>query len=1585
MMERKAWMQGSSTGWKVALLVAIGGLSFANFGWRPDDATAQQIQLRGRFQIGGVANQPDSESTDGVFLPQDRDATRQLERAKQLLEEDRYSDAATLLDDILKRGEDYFFKPEDSKQVHRSLKMEAQRLIGKMPPEGLKAYELLFGSRAEQMLGEAATEGDTAKLESVARRFFHTPAGYQATLLLGRRYLDYSQPLAAAFCFQRLLDTPHAASQFEPGLSVLTALSWQRGGMTDRAGEVLVALRKQNPKATVRLGPTKIPAFPDSKTAVTWLQSTLGNPTRVKSSDLEQWAMNRGNPSRNSIGSGGIPLLNPRWRVSTTNHPTLEKTLVEARKRFAEDGIPSLPVMQPLAIGNLVLMRTPREVLAVDFVTGKRLWPIRTSDSAWGTRTNSETPMLGVQGVESQHNSWLTDRFWSDATQGTMSSDGTRLFLIQDSVDRADRRNNADNRFGGQFELAKPYNRLTACELQTQGKLKWQVGGPLGEDEPQLAGAFFLGPPLPLQGKVYALAEINGEIKLCVLDAETGRLEWSQQLAVVEQSIMQDSVRMLAGCTPSFADGVLVCPTTAGAVVAVDTTNRSLLWAFQYPRSPQHVMRANFFGVPQGGNGNNERWSDSAVIIADGRVIVSPLESDDLQCLSLVDGKPLWKTARSENLFIGGVQGGKVILVGKRGVNALRLADGKPAWKKPIELPDAALPSGRGYLSGNEYYLPLTTAEVVRIDLPSEKISFRAKSRTGSIPGNLVCFRGEVISQGVDYLESFFQLEPLEKRIAEALAKDPDNAWALAHRSEIALSGRELTPAQLEQAVTDIRRAYSTEPSPFTRDLLVEAFTTALAQDFGKYQSLAAELEPLVRFDQERSKYLRVIAAGLHGQGKTSDALDAYLRLAELQLPLDGELDDVEPKRKVRRDRWIRANVNELITAASAEERAKIDAVINARLELAAAERGPKLLRSFLSYFADHPTADRARELLVEQTSGPTVLLEREQLLRRLEQSTDAARRKDAAIRLAALLRDAGQEQAALSYYRRLEKEFGSAPLIDGKSVKAMLDALPAESLLRRAATRPAGLPAGEVLVERGNSRAARNTSYGPAFLPIEFRGPRGPFFDDLAVGYQPNGDLVGRDGWGTDRFRLALNEGQRGYGAVVVNSACVAGDGHLLVLCTGNQVMGIDTLRSADGSTSRILWRENIGDVNAGNQYFDNGGRARISIRGRNSGRGSPISCLGPVNASGVVVQRGREVSALDPLTGKPLWTRQVDAINCDIFGDEEIVIVAPPAGGDSKVLVLRASDGNLLGTCTLPPANLRWMAFGRHLLVQAQTGDGKLQLKLIDPWGNRDVWSQTFSADVKSTVVDDDTIAIMQRDGRFVMISLADGRITVDEKLTAERNLENIYVIRSAEQDVLVVSRPADARHSSRPRRTVQQHLDGVSPIVTGRVYAFDRATGKSQWAVPGGVEEHGLILSQPSELPVLIFMRTLIEVDSSGSQNQRGSILCIDKRTGRPIYEDDNLPQNVGTFDVATHFDDKTIALSVHQQSWTLKFTGKPIAPEPPYGAGLFDNPKVDLQSTVEGALQKATEPERGPVHINRDPFAPGPGPKPVNPPK
>ena len=224
--------------------------------------------------------------------------------------------------------------------------------------------------------------------------------------------------------------------------------------------------------------------------------------------------------------------------------------------------------------------------------------------------------------------------------------------------------------FGGMREAIDTVtNQLAAYELRSQGKVKWKVGGSDKRDfdiEPKLAGVYFLGAPLPLDGLLYVLAERPKDqaVYLVVLDAKTGKLQWQQQLVATVDSNMngfQESYRRLTGATPSFADGVLVCPTSAGAVVAVDLATHKLLWGYDYPQGQvgpsQNMMAMRFvmgngFPVPSYAG---DRWADATATIVDGRVLFTPVEGEQpLYCLSLIDGKLLWKVEqRGDNVYIG--------------------------------------------------------------------------------------------------------------------------------------------------------------------------------------------------------------------------------------------------------------------------------------------------------------------------------------------------------------------------------------------------------------------------------------------------------------------------------------------------------------------------------------------------------------------------------------------------------------------------------------------------------------------------------------------------------------------------------------------------------------------------------------------------------------------------------------------------------------------------------------------------------------------------------------------------------------------
>ncbi|HJS06821.1 MAG TPA: PQQ-binding-like beta-propeller repeat protein, partial [Pirellulales bacterium] len=1014
---------------------------------------------------------------------------------------------------------------------------------------------------------------------------------------------------------------------------------------------------------------------------------------------------------------------------------------------------------------------------------------------------------------------------------------------------------------------------------------------------------------------------------------------------------------------------------------------RSLLWGYQYPRTAEQerlvqqrmAMGWNVNGAMTMPVSPGSHWSDGNVVIADGRVFVTATESDQLHCLNLMDGKELWSKKRDGGLYVAAVGDGRVLVVREDRVELLKTTADQPAsvWTQTL---GASRPSGRGFYSGNFYYLPLSSAEVVKIDLAKGDITARARSRNGVVPGNLICYQGYVISQGVDSLDKYFQIGPLRKRVDEALAANPADPEALAWRGEIALDD-----GDLEKAVQDLRTAFGYRPPADarpeylnrleaerlrTRGLLIDALTASLRADFADNRASLAELEAMIETDEERGAYLRVLAAGLQSEGKTSEALDAYLKLADLK-PAGNELEEVEDGRAVLRERWIGARLEELWNSTSESGRTAIDAALAARL--AAAEEAESAansqetradrLRRFLKAFAFHPLADTAREKLLAQLGDAESALEREQLLMRLEKSSDRRRAGAAVARLASLYESASRIQEAAIYYRKLQNELADVECLEGKTGKELVAALPADHKVRHAMQGGDPWPVG--LVEAKEPRplsGSRNQGY-QQYWNVELRGDLGPFFKGRSVQLdQSMFQLVGRDELGRESFRMTLNEASQyrnyfyGYNA---NYAVV--DGHLLVINTGFQVLAINTLRPENRARA-VVWREDLMDVVQlqMQQMMGFGGFNNVQNQnpwgqrrmGALSFGSQPAPVIGPVIDGGLAILRGRELSFVDALTGQPLWVRQNVPPESDIYGDAEVLIVA--AGGNSaadasagspsgrsssnreEALVLRTRDGELIAKVKVPPPERRWAMHGRNLLTWHERGRTR-QLVLKDLWADKEINLGSYPGNSRGTTVGGDAVAIYDASGKFVVHSLVDGSKLLEAAVEPDDKLHNIYVQQTDSQYLLISNRPRMASGSARTQyqpAIADPYGDGFnSGLVCGRVYAFDRKTGESQWQIPALVDMHGYIASQGPDLPVLVFVR------QAQSDNQmKISMLCLDKKTGRAVYQKDNINGQAYAFEAVGSPDERTVTLQIPGQTIALSFTDQPVAPEPPYQAGI-----------------------------------------------
>ena len=290
-------------------------------------------------------------------------------------------------------------------------------------------------------------------------------------------------------------------------------------------------------------------------------------------------------------------------------------------------------------------------------------------------------------------------------------------------------------------------NRLVALDTR-RGSTVWSIGGTEGEDEPRLAGAYFLGAPLVDDGRLYVLVELDGDVRLCMLDAASGRLEWSQRVAQPAELISSDPTRRLAASSPSLGEGVLVCPTSAGTVAAVEPATRTLRWGFTYPRFQPLIGHYRPVVPPDQG-----RWLDATAIIADGRALITPVDSDQCYCLDLADGRELWSLGRGESWFIACVHEKKVVLVGRHEITAVGLDHRKPVWKPSrVALPGDSAPSGRGLYAGRRYWLPTTDKQLLEINLDDGRITAHP---TDEVLGNLVSSHGRLIVQSLDAVRQF--------------------------------------------------------------------------------------------------------------------------------------------------------------------------------------------------------------------------------------------------------------------------------------------------------------------------------------------------------------------------------------------------------------------------------------------------------------------------------------------------------------------------------------------------------------------------------------------------------------------------------------------------------------------------------------------------------------------------------------------------------------------------------------------------------------------------------------------------------------
>ena len=1150
----------------------------------------------------------------------------------------------------------------------------------------------------------------------------------------------------------------------------------------------------------------------------------------------------------------------------------------------------------------------------------------------------------------------LMGTLFENSTIGTLSTDHTFVYAIDDlSVPPPYGYNPYMVQQGNMGEIRKyvTQNILMAFNLEQNGKLAWQLGG---SEDPQFSDSHFLGAPVAVGGKLYVLNEKNptggapnnvnaaeAELRLVCIDptkrtAHGGAaiVEPIQLLGMVQppNRVAYDISRRTSAVHLAFGEGILVCPTNAGEVFGVDLMSRALVWSYPY-RDAAHVapfqtnMNGPFFGgpgmpaqrppVPLGGSALGN-WKSAPPAIAEGKVVFTAPDASAVHCINLRDGKPIWKSAQKEgDLYLAGVYGGKVLIVGKNSIRALSLANGSQLWT----ITTGDVPSGQGVASKDIYYLPLSKGEIlaVNIDRGTIKAHNRAAGDAAKTPpGNLVFYEGAVLSLTPTDVVAYPQLAARLDEASIALRTDPDNLEKLTNHGELLLKD-----GQVQAAVVDLEKvvARKTEGALGQRakDRLYEALTDLLQVNFNanadKYLGVYRELCDAANGDQERqvrqAKYFRIVGQGREAQGNLVEAFRMYKDFGALPIhsTTGGVADLDDPSHKVPTNVWLRGRISAMIAKADAKQRAPLEAKIADEWKAVKAKKDLEAIRSFVGMFDVPFTVGReARLHLAEaiiERNDKTAFLEAEM---NLEQLLTPSLRDDPAIggralATLALLEQkkgtAGAVETAAGYYRELAQRFAKAVVKDGKTGEDLFNELPPKIFLpylQQPRSPWDGVPIGARKMGPGGFTGSVQFMLSPT-------GDLSPFARQHRLEFDTSNayntevrlvDIVAR----RDRWKQPLgqvgNTNSQGFPALYQNNLNVPYGpnarhrvyhikGHLIVAQIGL------TAFCFDGDSGKVLWKVPLAANMANQGNFtvqaiggDAEGNPHLTAFFPNFGqqRQLTVGQIGAVEASYVAIVNHEGLIVHDPLHDAVLWKKSdVDATS-QIFGDAEYLFLL--GGGEGDALrhgqVLRAIDGAMLAKVPDfgPVYHDRIRIMGRRILATGAGTPGKsgLTLRLYDIIEGKNVWSKNFDASASVLRTEDPALTgVIDGKGNVTVLNAETGAVVLTGnalhgKIGPEdfKGLHHPLLLADSERFYIALNKPLDGTkvgmsHNNFSNGLRCQPTNGWVLALhrkdgTVKVKGQDRPFKKGDFAWHSfmPLDHQMMIVEQFEQLPVLLF---------------------------------------------------------------------------------------------------------------------------------
>lgn len=1516
-------------------------------------------------QFGGQFPMPNDRTPEQSLLerlPREPQVLADISAARALLTAGDYEAAIDALQSLIEHGED-FFEIEMEKPSGSALG-RVESLLREMPSEAIETYRRRYEPLAAQRLAAARARDDLTELLEIVRTYPLTLAATEAAQAAGDLAFDQGETALAARIWERLLLDLAPGPQRTAALIEISR-AWTLAGQPESAATSVSELSTLTQTSPIEYE-GKLLAPPATGDA-TWLNKVFGPVAPLVPQRTNDWHMGGGHPRRWGHGPLVSPLQRDSWVYplidqydvfsrkpgdeAEERHQKFETMLRNLETKYLRNAalkITPMLVGSPLVDGETVLVQGLGSVKALDARTGQLKWSgvVKDDTFLYFAERNYDDSNERLVDI------FLAQRTWLNQTGASLASDGRQVYSISGTGMVGVQRPNLFMPNRGQptrNELTPPSdNRLITYDIQS-GRLKWEVGGPsvavqvdengpLTGESKRLAGAFFMGAPLPVDGQLFILAEHRGQIRLFSLSPETGETDWSLPLLNPDSPIAFDETRRMYGLSPSYAGGLLICPTGEGVVVAIDPLLRRVAWIHQYqPRSVimndrvMLMMRfqprsRNESGLPMDSMLRARRWFDVSPVLIAGRILLPAPESNQLYCLDMETGKPLWSLERKDGLFVAACTERHCLIAGERNIQAFRLSDGKPAWSQEIPTP-----TGRGIVSGGQYLLPVATNEILAIDMKTGRILARSPidPARNYNAGSLVAAGDRLLMQTASELIGLRPLSEMSREIASNLNVPDTRALALAEQGELLLiQGRE------PEAVALLKESLQLQDSVPTRRLLVWSLLDRLKFESAGSLGLIDELKKTAIDPDQKRLVNRLFAEGLEKSGESLAAFRAYLDLVDDINPGD-ELMEIAVNHRVRDDRWLRGRLTQLHSLANDSLRQQMRQALSEKY--AAEPEPPQKLR-----FAHVVGIDLAPQLHLELALANRLdQFMGQRVLWTLSESRDLTLRGPAVARL--LQNELSQRRTLFISHLvdELQHELASVECEPGVTGAALLERIQKNSqtsiLLQKmeqraslpsVTPRPAGLSA--VLHPRD------------VFPVVGAR--RGPYTDwMMSVEQGPSPQIQITDGSG--RNRNSPHHGEPG--EMRQNSLRYAQtDPQLVLLAFRDRFLVTSPMDS--GNHPRLIGI--FADPNPAND------RAMLNLRlapGLRNNASPPLGNVGPLTFDTLCYQSGEDLLAVLPYSmtaaksPRIQWRRSGTPVGSEICADADFVVLTPPPL--DRLIVYRTADGAQLAERRMPPGRVdrKQADWGRLVLLsrieKADAAHPERQTwAMYDPVSDKEVWNQAFPKGTLWTPVNGSDLAFLEPDGTLQLLDDQTGKTLWSVSLPAQSVAPHEFAVHTDEERIYV--------HTWHPMSSGQDPImeeisskNGSITLVNGLAVALERRTGQILWSRP--MEQQLFHGNVPAGSGLLAYIARRQRESAPSVKSSYTALVLLNRRTGEPVFSQELPGSKSG--DGWTRQPSGAMLLRLSGQDFRLKWEGdtdtgtsapdqdEPVPPIPPDG--------------------------------------------------